>query len=133
MRTLFIYKSVALLILAIAHTMVCVCVKLKILSTLFNFKWVSCTTICLTPQQRQIKQNSHDRLEYLYLCVCVYMYDCRFDLLVLGIGLSINLCEHSSQCRQTLLDTETVSSYDSICESESMTADEALLLLFHQR
>ncbi|XP_067950851.1 wings apart-like protein homolog [Watersipora subatra] len=57
----------------------------------------------------------------------------RFDLLVLGIGLSINMCEHSADSRQTLFFTETQSSYDSICEQESLTAVEALLLLFTQR
>lgn len=54
-------------------------------------------------------------------------------MLVLGIGLLINMSEHSPDCRQSLLDAETLSSYDSICEPETMAAIKALISLFDQR
>ncbi|XP_043535182.1 wings apart-like protein homolog isoform X2 [Chiloscyllium plagiosum] len=66
----------------------------------------------------------------------------RFDIRVLGLGLLINLVEHSARNRHCLVDMETPCSFDSFCAvdgNDSLRMDgqvgaiEALVQLFLQR
>lgn len=54
----------------------------------------------------------------------------RFDLLVLSLGLLINLMEHCAENRKLLADTQTVGSFESVCDQMEMPAFNALMDLF---
>lgn len=54
----------------------------------------------------------------------------RFDLLVLSLGLLINLVEHCEENRERLADTQTVGSFESVCDQMEMPAFNALMDLF---
>ncbi|XP_013405547.1 wings apart-like protein homolog, partial [Lingula anatina] len=81
--------------------------------------------------------SQHGLLSTVLLCILqIPKYapsDQKFDLLVLGLGLLINLVEHCDINRRLLMSTETVSSYDSTSQAGSLEAPEALVQLFLQR
>lgn len=54
----------------------------------------------------------------------------RFDLLVLSLGLLINLVEHCEGNRERLASTQTVGSFESVCDQMEMPAFNALMDLF---
>uniref|UniRef100_L7MBA9 WAPL domain-containing protein n=1 Tax=Rhipicephalus pulchellus TaxID=72859 RepID=L7MBA9_RHIPC len=54
----------------------------------------------------------------------------RFDLLVLSLGLLINLVEHCEENRERLANTQTVGSFESVCDQMEMPAFNALMDLF---
>ncbi|XP_029849869.2 wings apart-like protein homolog isoform X1 [Ixodes scapularis] len=54
----------------------------------------------------------------------------RFDLLVLSLGLLINMVEHCESNRERLVNTETVGSFESVCDEMEMPAFNALMDLF---
>lgn len=54
----------------------------------------------------------------------------RFDLLVLSLGLLINMVEHCEGNRERLVNTETVGSFESVCDEMEMPAFNALMDLF---
>ncbi|EEC15074.1 hypothetical protein IscW_ISCW011681, partial [Ixodes scapularis] len=51
----------------------------------------------------------------------------RFDLLVLSLGLLINMVEHCESNRERLVNTETVGSFESVCDEMEMPAFNALM------
>jgi len=57
----------------------------------------------------------------------------RFDILVLGLGLLINMVEHSDGNKHQLVDSRAMSPYDATVKSQDLTAIEALMQLFHLR
>lgn len=54
----------------------------------------------------------------------------RFDLLVLSLGLLINMVEHCEDNRERLVNTQTVGSFESVCDEMEMPAFNALMDLF---
>ncbi|KAL5018598.1 hypothetical protein ScPMuIL_004320 [Solemya velum] len=59
--------------------------------------------------------------------------DHRFDMLVLGLGLLINMVEHCEVNRRRLIETNTSASYESLLYGQEMKALQALVEVFYHR